>query len=334
METTGTSRCRPITSAISRIGTPSSATACSADPAGAFSSARRNSARGVEAVHRRPAVGAVADVAGDALVAGDADQGRHEAVVAVAVTGRGTAARPTSGRRGRRGRASAARWPTGSPDRRRGGRRRVGPEPVLLGRHPSRCEPERPRGDEERPIGTRERLAEHLDGAAIGIGGALEVPEKAMSCLNARWITPSDAAAACAGCRGRRACRVDLCSGRGERRGRGVRAGEPDDLMAGADQLGNDGRADPARRAGDENSHERTSRWSMAVSPRVARQGRCQLLSSPYHTMSVAVITYDREHGALGAGQPRPARAGSAGALRRARVRADRPWRRSPSGRD
>jgi hypothetical protein len=34
MATTGTSRCRPITSAMSRIGTPSSATACSVDPAG------------------------------------------------------------------------------------------------------------------------------------------------------------------------------------------------------------------------------------------------------------------------------------------------------------
>ena len=35
MATTGSSRWRPITSAMSRIGTPSSATACSVDPAGA-----------------------------------------------------------------------------------------------------------------------------------------------------------------------------------------------------------------------------------------------------------------------------------------------------------
>ncbi len=42
MEFTGTSRCLPITAAMSRIGTPSSATACSVDPAGACSSARRN----------------------------------------------------------------------------------------------------------------------------------------------------------------------------------------------------------------------------------------------------------------------------------------------------
>jgi hypothetical protein len=32
--------------------------------------------------------------------------------------------------------------------------------------------------------------------------------------------------------------------------------------MARADELGNDGGADPAGRAGDENAHEKTSRWS------------------------------------------------------------------------
>ena len=41
-ETAGTPSCLPITSATARIGTPSSPTACSTDPAGAFSSARRN----------------------------------------------------------------------------------------------------------------------------------------------------------------------------------------------------------------------------------------------------------------------------------------------------
>ena len=83
--TTGRSRWRPITSAMSRIGTPSSATPCSVDPAGAASSARRKRWRGVEAVHGRPTVGPVADVAGHALVAGDVDQGGDEAVVPFAV---------------------------------------------------------------------------------------------------------------------------------------------------------------------------------------------------------------------------------------------------------
>ena len=48
-------------------------------------------AGGVGAVHGRPAVGAVTHVAGHAALAGDADEGGHEAVVAVAVDRRGEA---------------------------------------------------------------------------------------------------------------------------------------------------------------------------------------------------------------------------------------------------
>ena len=57
----------------------------------------------------------------------------------------------------------------------RGASGRVGIMPVPFGRHPPRCDPERPGGDDERPVGTRERLAEGLDGAAVRIGSALEV---------------------------------------------------------------------------------------------------------------------------------------------------------------
>ena len=104
-----------------------------------------------------------------------------------------------------------------------------------------------------------------------------------MSCLNARWITPSDAG-------GRAAQAVEVVQGAalhlrpggGEGSGRGVRAGEPDDLMARADELGNDGGADPAGRAGDEDAHERTSRWSAVLGTRRARD----------RPMSVAVISY------------------------------------------
>jgi hypothetical protein len=45
--------------------------------------------RGIEPVNGGPAVGPIADVAGDALLAGDADQGRDEAVISVAVIRRG-----------------------------------------------------------------------------------------------------------------------------------------------------------------------------------------------------------------------------------------------------
>jgi hypothetical protein len=46
-------------------------------------------AGGIQPVHRRPAVGPVADVARDAFAARDADQGRHEAAVLFAVHRRG-----------------------------------------------------------------------------------------------------------------------------------------------------------------------------------------------------------------------------------------------------
>src|SRR5216683_1503442 len=88
-ETTGTSRCRPITSAMARLGTPSSATACSRDPAGAFSWSQAEQVCHIEPVHYGPTAGAVADEARDSLVTGNADQGREESVIPVAVTRRG-----------------------------------------------------------------------------------------------------------------------------------------------------------------------------------------------------------------------------------------------------
>ena len=107
MATTGTSRCRPITSAMSRIGTPSSATPCSVDPAGrllqrqaeeiarhrggaprASGWTRRRCSR------RRPWSRAMST------------SGRDEAVVSVAVHRRGESHDSTSARRAKRGRAS------------------------------------------------------------------------------------------------------------------------------------------------------------------------------------------------------------------------------------
>ncbi len=159
--------------------------------------------------------------------------------------------------------------------------RRVGAMPVPLGRHPPRCEPERPGGDDERPVRTRERLAEGLDGAAIRVGSALEVPGEGDVVLE-REVDH----AVRRGGRVPQAVEVvesaalHLRPGGGEGGGRGIRAGQPDDLMARADELGDDGGADPAGRAGDEYTHEKTSRWSTVLGAGLRQTGRCQLLSS------------------------------------------------------
>jgi hypothetical protein len=50
---------------------------------------------------------------------------------------------------------------------------------------------------------------------------------------------------------------IYLCPGGAKGSGRGIGARQPDDLMAGTDELGNDGGADPAGRAGDEYTHEK-----------------------------------------------------------------------------
>ena len=86
--TTGRSRCRPITSATWRIGTPSSATACRLEPAGAFSNASlkrcATSSRCVAGQRLEPSPRYPETPVARAYL----DQGGHEAVVALAVAGR------------------------------------------------------------------------------------------------------------------------------------------------------------------------------------------------------------------------------------------------------
>jgi hypothetical protein len=132
--------------------------------------------------------------------------------------------------------------------------------PVSFGRDASGCHPERARGDEERSIGAGKRFAKCLDGTAIRVGCALEVTRESQVVLEGEMNHA-------VGC-GRAAAQaveivegaaLHLCAGGGEGGGGGVGASEPDDLMARADELGNDGGADPAGRAGHENTHEKTS---------------------------------------------------------------------------
>jgi hypothetical protein len=47
--------------------------------------------------------------------------------------------------------------------------------PVLLGRDAPWRDAERAGGDQQRAIGACQRVAERLDGVAVGVGGALEV---------------------------------------------------------------------------------------------------------------------------------------------------------------
>jgi hypothetical protein len=133
----------------------------------------------------------------------------------------------------------------------------TGIQPVPFGRDAPRYEPGRPGGDEERPVRARERLAERLDGAAIRVGRGLEAAREGDVVLErevdhairrgGRAPQPAEVVKGAA---------KRLGPGRGEGGGRGVRTGEPDDLMARVDELRNDGGADPAGRAGDKHAHE------------------------------------------------------------------------------
>ena len=71
-----------------------------------------------------------------------------------------------------------------------------------------------------------------------------------------------DDAIALEGARAQHVCVVqvaaqDLRAPVGDGLGRGVRACQPDNLVTGTDELGDDGRADPAGSAGDEDAHRR-----------------------------------------------------------------------------
>src|SRR5262249_34114428 len=185
--------------------------------------------------------------------------GRYEAVVSVAVHRRGKPynagayAMGGEGERQLRGGPPGLRTATQM-------RRRVWTVPVLFGRHPSGDEPERARGDEQRSIGPGKRLAECLDGAAIRVGGGLEASGERDVVLE-REV---DHAIRCDSCAPQaveiiKSAGIHLCPGRGEGGGRGIRAGEPDDVMAHADEFRNEGGADPAGRAGDKHTHGTTS---------------------------------------------------------------------------
>ena len=180
-------------------------------------------ARGIEPVHGGPAVGPVAHVGGQALRAGDADQGRDEAVIALAVHRR---------RQAHRRYAHAA---SGEPERDLlgdPGMRRVIGHVVVFRGQAARREQGGPRGDDEGPSGSGECFAERLDGAPVGAGGGRGVAGRG-EVVNVGGVDHAvrfgrpGAQAVQVG----QGAAVDL-GARGRQRGRGlVRAGQAHDVM-------------------------------------------------------------------------------------------------------
>jgi len=72
--------------------------------------------------------------------------------------------------------------------------------------------------------------------------------------------------------------------------GRGGRAGEPGDLMARADELGDNGGADPAGRAGDKNAHTKPPDMWTILATGQAREPAMSVADISIVLMSAAVI--------------------------------------------
>ena len=152
-------RWRPITSAISRVGTPSSPIAWNTEPAGAFPAPGGRGARR-RGVHRRPPVGARRRYRRRRPCCGRCRSGPGRSRGRLR---RAPRRRPHDRRCARRGRrtliaaSSANPWDAADLSR-----------PVLLGRDASGPEQRGARGDDERPARALERRAERLDGAQVG----------------------------------------------------------------------------------------------------------------------------------------------------------------------
>ena len=129
---------------------------------------------------------------------------------------------------------------------------------VPFGDHPPRRQPEQPGGDDKRPARTGQHLAEGLDGAAIRLRRALEVPGERDVVLE-RQVDHAvrRGGRSAQGVEVIQGAASNLRPGTGESGSGGIGAGQPGDLMTRADKLGHDGGADPAGRAGDEYTHEK-----------------------------------------------------------------------------
>ena len=133
----------------------------------------------------------------------------------------------------------------------------AGHQSVVLGGHATDGQPECARGQHEGPVGIGQGRAHGLHGPSIGGRGGGEVPTEGHLVLKRQVDDPVGV-----GGRFGQAVRVvdvaPLNSGadRHQSLHRFVGAGQTDHLVACVQQFGHHGRADPARCAGDKDSHD------------------------------------------------------------------------------
>ncbi len=207
--------------------------------------------RRVERVHGRPALGAVAQVAGHAGLPGDAGEQAGEPALALVVhrtrQAYGRAADPALGQvQDRRDRATAT------------ADRSFGHRGVGLGGGAARREG-RARGGDEGAVAADELLPEGREGGAL-LGDRLHEGVGAAEVVGEGQVDHA------VGLGGAGAQDVQIGETSAQRLGagllggprRGVGAGEGEDGVAVAEQLGDDGGADQAGAAGDEDAHGTT----------------------------------------------------------------------------
>jgi hypothetical protein len=129
---------------------------------------------------------------------------------------------------------------------------------VFLGRGAARCEQRNPGRDEERPVGAFERGAQRFDGLPVHLAVLLEFREVVveggvdhaigLSRATAQAFQISHIAA------------MDSGAESGDGRGCLIRARQAEDFVSCANQFFDDGRADKAARAGNEDTHEKILR--------------------------------------------------------------------------
>jgi hypothetical protein len=105
-------------------------------------------------------------------------------------------------------------------------------ETVLFSGHAPRGHAQQPGGEDERPIGTRQRVAERLNRAPVRVGGVLEPAGEGDVVLEREMDhTVRLGGGAAQHVEVVQTATAHLDAGRDERGGRGIGAREPDDLV-------------------------------------------------------------------------------------------------------